>query len=83
MNMKEKVKYWLNVDFPTSTCTVHTIDCYFKPRKNKYKGVRVLARDGGWMPFPDVVSLRKYWLSLGNRSKIHKCKICNPMSRNQ
>ena len=76
--MSEKIKYWLNVDFPTSICTVHTVDCYFKPRRTRFKGVKFLDSDGGWMPFPEVAPLKKFWISLGKGMGLRNCRICNP-----
>lgn len=76
--MSKSVKYWLNVDIPTQRCTIHTSDCFYKPKKSLYKGVRFLGRDGGWMPFPDVSALKKYWLSLGKGYELHNCRICKP-----
>jgi hypothetical protein len=73
-----KVRYWLNVDVPTQMCTIHTPDCLHQPKESLFKGVRFLERNGGWMPFVDGPTLKKYWLSLGRGYALHYCKICTP-----
>jgi len=74
-------RYWLNIDIPTQKCTVHKTDCTFKPKKSKFKGVRSLDRDGGWMPFSDRISLLKYRLDSFRDIELHFCSFCKPFVR--
>lgn len=41
-------EYWVNVDKPTKTCTIHVRGCKYENRKSetKYKGIGELKRDG-------------------------------------
>ena len=71
------IRYWLNVDKVTKVCTVHTIDCFYKPRKSKFKNIRSMGRDGGWMPFSVYSSLFKYKRTRFNLYKLNFCSFCN------
>jgi len=71
-----KVRYWVNVDTVTKSCTVHTSECSHQPRKSKFKNVRSMGRDGGWMPFPDYPSLVKYKRTQFSEFELCFCSFC-------
>jgi len=70
--------YWVNVDKPTKTCTIHTDGiCEFERGKYEtpYKGIGKLKRDGGWLHFSSREEAQEYynriWASTGYRLIIH------------
>ena len=54
--------FWVNIDTPTKTCTMHTADCISTKtkRETKLKGVGLLKRDGGWLSFGTFVQTEDY-----------------------
>jgi len=54
--------FWVNIDIPTKTCTMHTGDCIDtkRRRETKLKGVGLLKRDGGCLSFGTFVETEKY-----------------------
>ena len=48
--------FWVNVDKPTKTCTIHKSECghVLKSETPYYKGIRRLKRDGGWLSFASL-----------------------------
>lgn len=54
--------YWLNVDIPNRTATLHRGDCSWKPgQEPKYKGFGELKRDGGWLSFKTIGEAELYY----------------------
>jgi len=54
--------FWVNIDTPTKTCTIHTENCDSSKNKKdtKLKGVGLLKSDGGWLPFGTFVQAEDY-----------------------
>lgn len=71
-----EVRYWLNVDYPGRSCTVHLPSCQYEPRKGKWKNVGSMGRDGGWMPFSDYPSLVNYKDSRFSEYDLCSCSYC-------
>jgi hypothetical protein len=71
--------FWLNVDFPNQTCTLHREHCNRRPRKEpKYKGFRVMKRDGGWLSFATDAEAETYYRGerQGKGYKWVRCSYC-------
>jgi len=72
-------EYWVNVDKPTKTCTIHVRGCEYDNRKieTEYKGIGNLKRDGGWLPFESLKEAQDYckerWMKQRFRIISHKC----------
>jgi len=82
--LKERVEYvqgeyWVNVDKPTKTCTIHVRGCEYENRKGEteYKGIGNLKRDGGWLSFDSLKGAQDYckerWMKQGFRVISHNC----------
>ncbi len=54
--------FWVNVDIPSKTCTMHTTECIHTKnrRETKLKGLGVLKSDGGWLSFGTFVQTEDY-----------------------
>lgn len=72
--------YWVNVDFPTKSCTLHAAGCRYE--QNKYptlsKGIRQLKRDGGWLPFNSAAEAEQHCNANFPNLTIKKCGTCKP-----
>ena len=71
--------YWLNVDFPLRSCTLHLQHCGRRPNvASKYKGLGELKQDGGWLSLAtdgEAESLfRDQYLGKGYR--FVRCSYC-------
>lgn len=60
--LKETKMFWVNIDTPAKTCTMHTSECVDVKRKRetKLKGIGLLKRDGGWLSFGTFVETENY-----------------------
>ncbi|MCS7386857.1 MAG: hypothetical protein NDF55_09030 [archaeon GB-1867-005] len=78
-------KYWLNVNFQTKICTLHTDDCPFikNLKETKFIGVGRLKLHGGWLQFNSIDEAEKYFLSnLKDRKWIlRRCLVCMKKSQ--
>jgi len=72
-------EYWVNVDKPTKTCTIHVKGCEYENRKREteYKGISKLKRDGGWLAFDSLESAQVYckehWVTRKFQVISHNC----------
>ena len=62
--------FWVNVDKPTKTCTIHNEGCqYILTSETPFKGIGELKRDGGWLSFTFIREAENYcgteWESKG------------------
>ena len=53
--------FWVNVDKPTKTCTIHRRECgHVLKSETPYKGIKRLKRDGGWFSFASAEEAEDY-----------------------
>jgi len=76
----EKVHYYLNVDFPEQTSTIHIAGCkHLTKTGGKKKGVGELKEDEGLIGFKTLKELYEYYSKnekVKNRTKLHTCRNC-------
>ena len=70
--------YWLNIDIPTQKMTIHKSNCLYKPTLIVNKPVNQMGKKGGWYSFPDIVSLKQFWITNKFDYELNYCKICRP-----
>ena len=68
--------YWLNVDRPTNTCTLHQADCSYVHGPTAFKGDNEEARDGGWFSFDTRREAEAFHRSERSHMKYRECSIC-------
>jgi len=73
------VAYWLNVDVPTNTATLHAdaSPCADARRETDLKGRDSLKKDGGWLRFQTEAAAQG-WVAreLESRLTLVKCARC-------
>ena len=53
--------FWVNVDKPTQTCTIHKEGCqYILSEETSHKGIGELKDDGGWLSFTSIEEAEDY-----------------------
>lgn len=72
--------YWVNVDFPLKSCTLHALGCTYEMKKAEtdYKGLRRMKRDGGWLQFDSATVAEQHCKAKFSQLSFKKCKICEP-----
>ena len=70
--------YWVNVDFPLRSCTLHSFGCIHEIKKadTAYKGIRTLKRDGGWLPFGSEAEAEAYCRAEFPDLAFKRCSRC-------
>jgi hypothetical protein len=71
--------FWVNVDKPTGTCTIHKEGCgYVLKNESPLKGIGELKDDGGWVSFPSIDEAKNYcqkeWEAKGYI--VRRCRRC-------
>jgi hypothetical protein len=61
--MKSKWKFWLNVDEPSQSCTLHENDCVhvLNNSETESKGIEEEKRDGGWYGFDSREAAEQFY----------------------
>ena len=71
------LKYWLNIDFPSKTVTLHKDSCMLcKPYEQKNKGVNKLLPNGGWYDFKTIEAAKALYEKYYDSFRWHECKRC-------
>ena len=74
--------FWLDVDKPTKTATVHRDECvHAVPECGEHKGVNEMLRDGGWLSFDSVGEAMRLHKERRLTGKIVMCSVCTPLSQ--
>ena len=72
--------YWVNVDGPLKSCTLHALGCTYEMKKAEtdYKGLRRIKRDGGWLPFDNPAAAERHCGAEFSKLNFKKCRSCQP-----
>ena len=72
--------YWVNVDFPLKSCTLHRVECSYAMNRaeTEYKGMGEMKRDGGWLHFANLFAAEQYCQEHFPTRLFKRCGICHP-----
>jgi len=74
--------FWLDVDKPTKTATVHRDECvHAVPGGGEQKGVNEMRRDGGWFSFDSVGEAMRFHKEQQLTGRVIMCSHCEPLSQ--
>lgn len=70
--------YWLNVDIPTRSCTLHSMGCTYETKKAEtpHKGLGRLKEHGGWLSFEGPKAAEAYCRAQYPKMDFKKCGRC-------
>lgn len=76
--MSDSSKYWLNIDKPNKTATLHTVTCRYAIGKHetRYKGISFLKRDGAWFGFDTPAKAEQYANKQHSGYTFKRCARC-------
>jgi len=74
--------FWLNIDLPTQTATLHKGDCiHADPKPTEFKGINEMKRDGGWFNFDSVGAAMRFFKTKRLSGEVHSCLFCKPLNQ--
>ena len=72
--------FWLDVDNPTQTATLHTGECiHITPKTTDKKGVNQMKIDGGWFSFNTVGEAMRHYKVNKLSCELTTCLYCKPL----
>jgi hypothetical protein len=72
--------FWLDVDKPTETSTVHRDECvHAVPIAGEHEGVDDMLRDGGWFSFDSVGEAMRFHKERRLTGRVAVCGVCEPL----
>lgn len=72
--------FWLNIDLPTQTATLHRGDCiHAEPKATDLKGINEMKADGGWFSFESVGEAMRFHKTKKLSGEFHACLLCKPL----
>ncbi len=74
--------FWLNVDLPTQTATLHRENCiHVEPKETDLKGINKKKVDGGWFSFPSVGEAMRFHKVQRLSGEVQACQHCGPLDQ--
>lgn len=72
--------FWLDVDLPSGTATLHRSDClHISPKASERKGVNEMRADGGWFSFDSAGAAMRFYKVKRLSGEVNACLLCKPL----
>ncbi|MCX6648639.1 MAG: hypothetical protein NTV61_04540 [Candidatus Bathyarchaeota archaeon] len=72
--------FWLDVDLPTQTATLHRGECiHIEPKATDRRGVNEMRAEGGWFSFESAGEAMRFHKTKRLSGDVKTCLLCRPL----